>query len=480
MQELGVGLVYWEKLAPIFEAGVELAGVLELEPQTLWEKCVTASGPIYRVNDFFLNKIAKLPQVKLVHGVAHPLGGTTVDPIEHLTAWQHTLEVLNPHWVSEHLSFNRCAFGDTVEEVGFLLPPRQTLAGVDQAVNNIDYMHRALDRPIAFETGVNYFKPRTDELTDGEFFGRIASKAQCGILLDLHNLWVNEKNGRQKVREALKNIPLERVWEVHLAGGMKLNSYWLDAHSDGIPEPVIELAAEVIPKLPNLGALIFEILPEHLPRLGIDGVCRQLEALHDLWALRMPKKNLITPVECSNTSAIPYIVTGVPQGDLAQWECAIANLLRNKPVISLFSELADDPGIDIIRQLVTEFRSASITRTLRYTVILLLLSCGSSEVRRLIDSYCHTYPSDMYHSIEGDRFAHFLSNQKDLLTKVPYLEETLAFEHALIRAAVFGLSSEILWSVDPTKIFDALDSGTMPKSLPRETSTMLVYGSDKL
>jgi uncharacterized protein (UPF0276 family) len=474
VQELGVGLVYWEKLAPIFEAGVELASVLELEPQTLWEKRGTASGLIYHVNDSLLDKVAKLPQVKLAHGVAHPLGGTTVDPIEYLTAWQHTLEVLDPKWVSEHLSFNRSTFGGVVEDVGFLLPPRQTLSGVEQAVNNIEYMRRALGRPLAFETGVNYFKPRTDELSDGEFFGRIAESAQCGILLDLHNLWVNEQNGRQKAREALKRIPLERVWEVHLAGGMKLNSYWLDAHSGSVPEPVMELAAEVIPRLPNLGALIFEILPEHLPRLGIDGVCRQLEALHGLWALRTPKKAIVVQAEYGSISPIPQIVAASSPGDVAQWECAITDLLRNRPVAGIFAELADDPGTDLLRQLVTEFRSASITRTLRYSVIALLLSCGSGEVRRLLDTYCHTYPPDMYHGIEGDRFAHFLSRQDDLLNRVPYFSEILAFEHALIRAAVFGLSSEILWSVDPTEIFDALDAGHMPENPARQASKMLV------
>ena len=476
MQELGVGLVYWKELAPIFEAGVELASVLELEPQTLWEKCVTASGSIYRVNQSLLDKVAKLPQVKLAHGVAHPLGGATADPIEHLTAWQHTLEVLDPKWVSEHLSFNRCTFGDYVEEAGFLLPPRQTLHGVDQAVNNIEYMRRSLSYPIAFETGVNYLKQRTDELSDGDFFGKIADKAQCGILLDLPNLWVNEKNGRQKVHDVLKKIPLERVWEVHLAGGMKLNNYWLDAHSDSIPDEVMELAAEVIPKLPNLGALIFEILPEHLPRLGIDGVCRQLEAMHGLWALRMPKKAQIIPADkkSSPVSLMVPSVTGVSAGDLTEWERAIASLIRGKNAPGIFSELADDPGTHVIKQLVTEFRSASITRTLRYSVILLLLSCGADEVRRLIATYCRDYPSDMYHSIEGDRFAHFLSSHQALLAKIPYLSEVLAFEHALIRAAVSGLSSEIEWTVDPTEIFDALDLGRMPNALTRHKSTMLV------
>src|SRR6185312_12432178 len=60
------------------------------------------------------------------------------------------------------------------------------------------------------------------------------------------------------------------VWEVHLAGGMALDGYWLDAHSDAVAPALLELTAEIVPRLPNLGAIVFEILPQHLPRIGID------------------------------------------------------------------------------------------------------------------------------------------------------------------------------------------------------------------
>ena len=64
------------------------------------------------------------------------------------------------------------------------------------------------------------------------------------------------------------NAPLDRVWEVHLAGGMMLGDYYLDSHSDAIPMELLEIATQVIPRLSNLGALIFEILPgSATPRL---------------------------------------------------------------------------------------------------------------------------------------------------------------------------------------------------------------------
>ena len=62
MRELGVGLVYWSALTPLFESGD--AAVLELEPQTLWSKSGTSSGYSYRLNEPLFESIAELPQAE--------------------------------------------------------------------------------------------------------------------------------------------------------------------------------------------------------------------------------------------------------------------------------------------------------------------------------------------------------------------------------------------------------------------------------
>lgn len=62
---------------------------------------------------------------------------------------------------------------------------------------------------------------------------RVVESADCGLLLDLHDLFANALNGRQSLDEFLDLAPLDRVWEVHLAGGMEVDGFWLDAHSGG-------------------------------------------------------------------------------------------------------------------------------------------------------------------------------------------------------------------------------------------------------
>lgn len=128
-------------------------------------------------------------------------------------------------------------------------------------MDNIRFLKRHLPVPLAVETGVDYLKPLPGEMPDGEFFRSVAEQADCGILLDLHNLWANERNGRQPICEVVNQLPLERVIEMHLAGGQEYGGYWVDAHS-GLADPeLMDIARQVVPRLPNLKAITFEIMP---------------------------------------------------------------------------------------------------------------------------------------------------------------------------------------------------------------------------
>jgi uncharacterized protein len=65
-------------------------------------------------------------------------------------------------------------------------------------VEAVQRLRNELGVPLAVETGVNYLRPRRDELPDGEFMAALAEDADCGILLDLHNVYCNERNGRAR------------------------------------------------------------------------------------------------------------------------------------------------------------------------------------------------------------------------------------------------------------------------------------------
>src|SRR5882757_7915892 len=194
LPELGVGVVYSSALEPLFEEHPEIADVLEIEPQTTWLERPDRPGEIL-VRPEVDEHLASLPFRKLVHSIGTPVGGSIPGIDAQLPLLRETVRKLDAPWASEHLAFNLTPDFFT----GFFLPPRQTAAGLDAYAAAIDRLRDAVQVPLAFETGVNYLRPRGDEIPDGEFVAELANRAGCGILLDLHNLFANERNGRQKV-----------------------------------------------------------------------------------------------------------------------------------------------------------------------------------------------------------------------------------------------------------------------------------------
>jgi len=463
-------MVYFSELDELFRESNPYLSVLELEPETFWQKIYrgeTAEGASYVPNIEAMARISELPQHKLVHSVGFPIGGSFCDCGNHVALLAEAVNKLGASWASEHLSFNAIQNGGAIEQVGFLLPPRQTCAGARTATSNIRRLAGQLPVPFAFETGVNYLQPRAEELPDGEFFASIAEAADCGIVLDLHNLWVNERNGREPVANVIDALPLDRVWEVHLAGGMMLDGYYLDSHSAAIPEPLIEIAAQVIPRLPNLGALIFEILPAYMPQVGLDAVRAQLSRLNALWQLR--------PAHRVSVPRRPNVVAQLPQGsdDVIEWERVLGTLAVGHTQLNCDDYgLKRDGGVAVLRTLIDEARDARISRALRFTTILLLLHLGPSSVHNLLADYrINSFP-DMFTSGEADRFASYLHGRLEMLSPIPFLASVLAFEHALVRATLYGTSSRIEWDVDPTELFAALDAGQIPS--PSRTTRFIM------
>lgn len=465
MRPLGTGLVYSAELDELFREDNPALAVLELEPQTLWDRTFPASAkgaPVYVPNAVAMQQIASLPQHKLIHSVSFPIGGSARVSEEYVEPLASVVTQMSAAWVSEHLSFNAIEAEQGIASVGFLLPPRQTRAGVALAVANIERMRQQMPVPFAFETGVNYLQPRSDELSEGEFFAAIAEQADCGILLDLHNLWANERNGRQRVEDCLAAMPLERVWEVHLAGGMMLGDCYLDSHSDVISPELFDIAMRVMPRLPNVGAVLFEVLPSFIATVGIGAVREQLSRLQDLWALRSPN---IVSVAAHFTRSMQ---AAEERSDVKEWEQVLGALAVGRGTSehsALAEDLRRDRGIEVLRTLVGEFRSGLITRAMHFTMTLLLVHVGANAVRALLQEYERSCYPEVFTSSEANQFAMFMRERLASLPHVPNLEAVLNFEHALIRASLYGARTRLDWEFDPVDLFEALDSGRAPVAL---------------
>lgn len=461
LPELGVGIVYVPGLEPLLEPGSTCVDLLEIEPQTLWHYQSNSETP-FVLPDYTLSHLLSLPQRKLVHSVGSAVGGTHQADTVFATALATIINDLNAAWVSEHLSVTQVGSNQDSFFTSFMLPSLQTPEGVNTAAASIRSLSEQLPVPLAVETGVNYLQPIAGDMSDGDFFAAAVEAANCGILLDVHNIWTNQQNGRQSVKDFLACIPLERVWEVHLGGGFEHDGYWLDAHSGTVPEPVLEITQDVLPYLPNVKAITYEIFPTFIPLFGLDAIQAQLEAIRSLWLRRHTSRHTASPV-----STVTYVATNYHDETYTvsptMWEQTLGELVTNGTVNGpLAEQLKQDPGLALMQKLIWKFRAGAIVKNLCTLTRLIMIYAGDSYLEQLLDNYFKQTKPQAFASEECKGFLRYLNKTE---TEIPYMQDIIRFEEATMQALSTQTNQYVKFSFDPCVLLEAILGGELPKKL---------------
>lgn len=343
--DLGVGIIALGAFDHVWSGVEDLVEVVEVEPQTLWR---SRFGDGRVIDPAALEWLRGCGRPLLAHGVGFPVGGTTPPDPEGVAASGRSAADLGAvHW-SEHLAFN--AVGD--RQAGYLLPPVQTRAGAAAAARHIAAYREAFDAPFLVETPTSYLRPEPGDLRDGEYVAAVAEGADCGILLDLHNIWANERNGRQRVADHLDDLPLDRVWEVHLAGGFETAGYYLDAHVGPVDPRLLELAAEVLPRLPHVRAVVYEAVPASISGQGVEGLRAVLASVHDA----VGPTRVAPPTAPEHRPGVVLPVAD-PGATRAREEALLGFTTRARSACP-----GGDPGAALIRSLTDEARLSLLVR----------------------------------------------------------------------------------------------------------------------
>lgn len=173
----------------------------------------------------------------VLHGVSLSIGSTDELNFSYLTKLKELAQVIQPKWISDHL----CWTGVKGENVHDLLPLPFTKEAINHLVSRICRVQDFLGRRILLENVSSYITFKHSEMTEWDFLSEISNKADCGILLDINNVYVNSVNHEFDPVAYLKALPPERIGQIHLAGHSRQGELLIDTHDAPVCNEVWDL-----------------------------------------------------------------------------------------------------------------------------------------------------------------------------------------------------------------------------------------------
>lgn len=184
-----------------------------------------------------------LEQYRVVqHGVSMYFGSAEPPSREHLRRLKSLVRRTKTPWLSDHLCWGSVDGTYTHD----LLPMPYTFEAVKVTAEKIRQAQDFLEIPIAVENVSSYAEFHVSQMTEWEFLNEVVERADCGILLDVNNIYVSSQNHTFDPFAYVNSVPTERVAQIHIAGHSKFEKYILDTHDHPVLDPVWALYARAI------------------------------------------------------------------------------------------------------------------------------------------------------------------------------------------------------------------------------------------
>jgi uncharacterized protein (UPF0276 family) len=197
--------------------------------------------------------LAKFPCV--AHGLSLSIG-TVGEPNDlYLDATNRFLCEHGLNIFSEHLAFHSV---DGKDLTMFLAIPFEEVA-VKWVAANYLHIRSRVGRPFALENVTYSFPVPHCSLDEADFLRRVCEETDCTLLLDVTNVFNNSRNHDYDPIEFFERLPMERVSQMHLAGGHQLpDGKWEDSHSAPVMDEVWPLFDEAVRRAVNARIVILE------------------------------------------------------------------------------------------------------------------------------------------------------------------------------------------------------------------------------
>jgi len=171
------------------------------------------------------------------HGLSLSIGSPEPLDWEFLKQVKSFLKEHNIQIYSEHLSFSKCDNAHLYD----LLPIPFREDTIKHVAERIKQVQDFLEMKIAIEN-VSYYTPVAAEMSELEVINAIVKEADCNLLLDVNNVYVNAFNHQYNAKEFIKGLPLDKVSYIHMAGHEQVEpDLIIDTHGQDIILPVYDL-----------------------------------------------------------------------------------------------------------------------------------------------------------------------------------------------------------------------------------------------
>ncbi len=178
-----------------------------------------------------------------------------------LEATAKHIESVESPWFAQDVAYCFWEEGPAYStSLGYFIPPPFNQGSLQLAVERVKEVQSKVKVPVAVEPPPVTFIIGSMPLFS--FFGSLAKQTDCAILLDMGHLVSYEMASGLSVLDAIDELPVERVIEVHIAGGRlkegETGPIYVDAHECSIVDQTWQMFETMLPLLPNVKAVCYE------------------------------------------------------------------------------------------------------------------------------------------------------------------------------------------------------------------------------
>jgi uncharacterized protein (UPF0276 family) len=235
--------------------------VVEGDPRVDWWEVISENFLVEGGNPRHVLRLVCERWPVVLHGVSLSIG--SVDPVDddYLARLAALAAEVDPPFVSDHLCWSALG-GHSAHD---LWPLPYTDEALDLVVDKVGRVQDRLRRRILLENPSSYVTFAASQLGEAEFLAEVARRADCGILLDVNNIYVSSTNHGWDPAAYLAAIPPERVAQIHLAGHSDHGTHLLDTHDHPVCEAVWQLYGDAIARFGPVATMIER--DDHIPAL---------------------------------------------------------------------------------------------------------------------------------------------------------------------------------------------------------------------